>query len=231
MLRTHLVGPRGFAVAVTVAIGLVLCSGPVARAADLPVPRPVPPLPVISEADFASTRLVVVPVGCAAPDVEQAVFVGTLMLHDQVTARFAVSQIRSGTLTGFSVGGLVDVRYGDEVRYLDDGRQYLIGAGIDPDLRVLSSRVRAPAPLFGGSGVAGVNPSVGNCPTIADPVRTVLTNGTSVESGVLSPLQGAGSSMLGAVLQAVGLVLGGLFVLVAVKHLAFLLGRQVSKLF
>lgn len=202
-----------------------------AAAGDLPDPVPVPALPSIdATTGAASERLIPVPAGCAAPSVEQAVFVGTLVVRDATTARFTVDRVRSGTIDGFSLGGRIDVYYGDEVRFLVEGAQYIVGAGVDVDRRALVSTVREPAPIFGGNEVAGVNSSEVACPSIDDPVRTLNIDGSDVESGVLTPLSGKGSMLLRAVLQPLGAALLVLLGLVAMKHLVFALGRTLRDL-
>ena len=84
-------------------------------------------------------------------------FVGTLAAADSTTARFAVQQVRAGSLDGYAVNTIVDVRYDDDIRFLRTGQQYLVGARPDPLLQVLRSKVRLPAPLFGGDAVIGVD--------------------------------------------------------------------------
>jgi hypothetical protein len=198
-----------------------------AAASDLPDPVPVPSLPRIDDGEADSARLIPVPAGCAAPPLEQVVFTGTLVIADAVTGRFRVDQVRSGSVEGFSVAGLIDVRYGDEVRFLTVGDQYIVGAAIDPDFRVLASTVRAPAPLFGGNEIAGVDQGDVDCPQVDSPVSTLLMDGTSVETGVLTPLKGAGGRILRALLAPLGAACLILLGLVIVKHLFFALGRSL----
>jgi hypothetical protein len=209
---------------------VVVMGGGVAGASDLPEPVPVPTLPPIEDRDAESARLIPVPVGCAAPSVEQTVFIGKLIINDAVTARFEVEQVLSGTIEGFSVGGLIDVRYGDEVRFLEVGQRYIVGGAIDPDVRVLASTVRAPAPLFGGNEIAGADDADVDCPTVDTPVRTLLLDGSSVETGVLTPLKDAEKRILRAVLAPVGGAFAVLLGLVIVKHLFFAFGRSLRDL-
>jgi hypothetical protein len=199
-------------------------------AQELPAPLPMPPLPPISDPNAVSTRLVPVPTGCAAPPVEQVVFIGTMVVSDGSTARFAIESVQSGTAAGFEVGGLIDVRYGDEVRFLDVDTAYIVGAAIDPEFHVLASAVRSPAPLFGGNEIAGVDDSDVTCPRLADPVRTLTIDGTSVESGVLTPLRDAKGAILRAVLQPLGVAFLVLVGLVALKLLLFAMGRSLRDL-
>jgi hypothetical protein len=228
LLRRLAVAASGLVAALGVAPSTV-------AAGDLPDPVPVPVLPAIDAASGGAsggtpTRIIPLPAGCAAPPIEQAVFVGTLALRDATTARFTVDRLRSGSLEGFALGGQVDVVFGDEVRFLVDGAQYIVGAGIDVDRRALVSTVREPTPIFGGSEVAGVNSSEVACPTIDDPVRTLNIDGSDVESGVLAPLDGKSWMLLRAVLQPLGAALLVVLGLVVMKHLVFALGRTLRDL-
>lgn len=232
--RVRHVVARAAATGLGVIVGVLVAGAP-ARAAvpdpdPLPTPEPLPSLPAIEDPDATSTRLVPVPAGCAAPDQEQAVFVGLLVQRDDATARFAIREVRSGSLDGWTKAGFVDVRYGDEVRFLDPATVYLVGTGVDPRSRVLVSTVRPPAPLFGGSDVAGLDDSDVDCPVVDDPVRTLLLDGTSVDSGVLSSLDGAGHRILRAILQPVGVAIAVLIGLVGLKLLAFSVGRSIRHL-
>lgn len=212
------------------AIGVPAVGVAAAPPDPLPEPQPLPSLPAIEEPDAVSTRLIQAPAGCAVPDQEQAVFVGFLVQRDDVTARFAIREVRSGTLDGWEKAGFVDVRYGDEVRYLDPATTYLVGTGVDPATRVLVSTVRPPAPLFGGSDIIGLNDTDVTCPVVDDPVHTLLLDGSSVDSAVLRSLDGSGRRILRAVLQPVGVALAVLVGLVALKLLAFSVGRSVRHL-
>ena len=216
--------------AVAVMAGPAALSVTASASGELPDPVPVPELAPIEQPDAESARLIPVPAGCLAPDVEQVVFIGRLLLADAVTARFEVEQVLSGSIDGFTVNGMIDVRYGDEVRFLDDGQRYIVGGGIDQELRVLASTVRSPAPLFGGNEIAGVDDADVDCPQVDSPVRTVLVDGSSVETGVLTPLQHAERRILGAVLVPVGVAFAVLLGLVVVKHLFFALGRSMRDL-
>ena len=232
MSRVRHAVTRAAAGAVAVVVAGLLTGAPAGAAAPdpLPDPQPLPTLPAIEDPDAVSTRLVPVPAGCAVPDQEQAVFVGFLVQKDTATARFAIREVRSGSLNGWTKAGFVDVRYGDEVRFLDPAVAYLVGTGVDPRTRELFSTVRPAAPLFGGSDVAGLDDNDVECPVVDDPVRTLLLDGTSVDSGVLSSLDGSGHRILRAVLQPVGVALAVLVGLVALKLLAFSVGRSVRHL-
>ena len=73
----------------------------------------------------------------------------------------------------------------------------------------------------------GANDSDVKCPRVEDPARTLQADGTSVETGVLAPLEGEGKSILLAVLRPLGVALAVLLLLVAVKHLLFAVGRSL----
>ena len=115
-------------------------------------------------------------------------FVGTAVAKDFEKVRFEIVQLRAGSITGYSIDGLVDVLYFDDAKFVDLDVDYLVGARFDPGFGVLVSTVRPAEPLFGGNDVIGLNDTDVECPTIDDPVRTVLPDGTSVDSGVISPL-------------------------------------------
>jgi hypothetical protein len=197
----------------------------------LPEPVPVPPLQPIDPAALpSSARLVPAPAGCTTPPKEQAVFIGRVVAVDTATARFDVEQVRSGSIEGFTADGLIDVRYGDEVRFLDLGTTYIVGTAANAELRALTSSVRGPAPLFGGNEIAGVGRSDVQCPALEDPIRTLLLDGTSVESGVVTPLKEAKGDVARAVLEPIGVAFVVLVALVAVKHLVWALGRSLRDL-
>ena len=195
--------------------------GPQLPAAQVPPP--------IVDANAASTPLMVVPGGCFAPPAPVAVFVGTLADADATTARFAVQQVRAGSLDGYAVDTIVDIRYDDDIRYLRAGQQYLVGAGADPITRVLRSKVRLPAPLFGGDAVIDVDDTDVRCPRVEDGVKTLLVDGTEVDTGVLTPLKTAKKSLLKAVLKPLGIAFLVLVVLVSIKLLIFAMVRAVRE--
>lgn len=160
----------------------LLCSVAFAVSASAGTPppdEPTGPLP-----------LVPVPAGCPTPPAADVAFVGTMLGKDDVTqtVRFEIDQIRAGSTSPWSIDGLIDVRYGDDYRFLVQGDQYLVGAGFDPAYGALSSSVRPAEPTFGGNDVIGIDDTSIVCPVIDDAIRTVNVDGTSVNSGVLSLL-------------------------------------------
>jgi hypothetical protein len=185
--------------------------------------------PPIVDPNIVSSPLLVVPTGCGTPPAPVAVFVGTLAATDSTTARFAVQQIRNGSLDGYAVNTIVDVRYNDDIRFLHTGQQYLVGAAPDPLQGVLSSKVRLEAPLFGGDAVIGVNDSDIRCPRIEDGVKTLLADGRDVDTGVLAPLKTAKKSVLRAIFKPLGIAFGMLVILAAIKLLIFAMVRAARE--
>ena len=185
--------------------------------------------PPIVDPLVPSAPLVAIPAGCLTPPAPRAVFVGTLAAADATTGRFAVEQIRAGSLDGYAVDTIVDIRYDDDVRFLHPGRQYLVGAIPDPLLNVLRSKVRVPAPLFGGDAVIGVNDTDLHCPRVEDGVKTLLVDGRGVDTGVLAPLKTVKKTMLKAVLRPLGIAFGILVVLACIKLLVFAMVRAARE--
>lgn len=188
-------------------------------AVTLPVSASTPP-PV-------STPNTTIPAGCDLPTPVQATFVGSLTATDRRTGRFEVRQLRGGSLDGFSVNGLVDVDYGDDIRFLDVLEEYIVAVGVDDETGRLMSKLRDPEPLFGGNQVIGIDERPLNCPEIEDGVRTVTMNGTSVESGVLAPLSADRSGLLRTLTLPALWVFGGLVALAIWAGAVRGLGRRL----
>ncbi len=140
------------------------------------------------ETDDVPPALIQVPAGC--PEVERAdvAFVGTVLAKDFRTVRYEIDQLRAGSAGRWAVDGLIDVRYGTDAQYLDVGDQYLVGAAVDPELGVLASAVKPPEPLFGGNDVIGLEDTAVECPEVDRATITLHVDGTSVDSGVFTPL-------------------------------------------
>ena len=151
-----------------------------------------------------------IPSDCPIPTAPRATFVGSLVAADRRTARFEVRQLRGGNLEGFTVNGLVDVDFGDDVRFLDIDVEYIVAAALDDETNRLFSKVRDPEPLFGGNQVIGIEERNLDCPELEDAVRTLTLDGRSVESGVLAPLADDSRGLLRAVVLPFAWVFGGL---------------------
>ena len=206
---------------------------PGATTLDPSVAGPLLPIlevpPPIVNPNVVSTPLVVIPGGCPVQPAPVAVFVGTLAAADATTARFAVQQIRAGSLDGYAVDTIVDVRYDDDIRFLRPGQQYLVGVLPDSVTRVLHSKVRLPAPLFGGDAVIGVDDSDVSCPRVEDGVKTLLVDGSEVDTGVLAPLKTAKRSVANAVLKPLGVAFIVLVALASMKLLLFAMVRAARE--
>lgn len=178
-----------------------------------------PPPPPTDSSDETTSGLIPVPPGCPRPDPAAVAFVGTMIGKDDVTqvVRFRIDQIRAGSAAPWAIDGLIDIRYGDDYRFLDEGEQYLVGAGSDPVYAVLSSRVRPAEPTFGGNDVVGVDDLAVECPELDDPVRTVNLDGTSVDSGVLSLLAEDRRLLLATIAVPAAIVFASLLALVVLK--------------
>lgn len=175
----------------------------------------------------AAGPLVVVPAGCASPPAAVAVFEATIVGLTVDAARMQVTRMLAGSLDGYEVSpSVVDVRYGDEVRFLEIGTDYLVGAGSDETM-LLRSAVRDPRPLFGGDAVVGLDDSDIDCPELDDPVRTFLADGAAVEASLLTPLDGSGDQLRRAVVLPFAVAFAVLLALVLVKHLVFAFGRAL----
>jgi hypothetical protein len=161
--------------------------------------------------------LVPVPTGCTPPTSPHIVFVGRVVDRDVRTIRYRIESIRYGRPDPFAGGDLIDVRYGLDAQYLDDGEEYLVSAVVDPDLGVLVSRVTDPIEHFGGDEVIGVSESDVDCPELEDPMRTLRLDGSTIDGGVLSPFFDARIRILGALLVPAGVALAAIFLLASLR--------------
>ncbi len=154
---------------------------------------------------------------CPARPTAVGVFVGVLQSRDDITATFRVVQVRAGSLEGYATNTtntLVDIRYGNDVKFLSVGESYLVGAGTDAATLVLSSSVRKSEALFGGNEVAGVDNGAKNCPRLEDPVRTLHIDGSSIDSGIFTSFFSRTGALAVAIIAPALLLLGLLIALV-----------------
>lgn len=221
-----------------VGTGVLCLAVPVAASPDDTVPPddtlvPADPVPTLAPGELppANGPLVVVPAGCVVPQQPAVVFEGELVSVSTTAARFQVRRVLAGSLVGRTVAaGIVDVEYSNDRRFLELGRVYVVGAADDQRGGMLRSAVRAPEPLFGGDAVIGIDDSDVQCPRLEDPVRTLWPDGTSVDSGVLTPLDGQGGRLLRAVLLPLGVAFAVLVALVLFKLTLFAVGRSLRDL-
>lgn len=162
--------------------------------------------------------LVPIPPGCPVPDPADVAFVGTVEAKDYRTVRFRIDQLRAGSAAAWAIDGLIDVRYGSDAQYLDVDRQYLVGAAVDPEIGVLASAVRPPAPLFGGNDVVGVDDTDVECPELDDPVRTLQVDGTDVDTGLLTPLLDERRTLLATIAVPAGIAFAALVGLILLRR-------------
>ena len=184
---------------------------------------------LVAPASTVPSATTTIPVGCAPPPVSQAVFVGKVTVLDATQAVFELVRLRSGNLAGYStetpntLGSVVTevgIYYGRDVKFLEVGATYLVGAALDSTTGRIFSRVTEAAPMFGGNQVADINNSGVVCPTYADVARTLNTDGSTIESGVLSGLRGESARIWLAIVIPAGLVLLGLVTLVLLRRAA-----------
>lgn len=176
----------------------------------------------------------VVPDGCPIQQLADVVFVGTVTDRDFRTVRYRIDQIRAGDMGSFASqvdsAFYVDVRYGVDTKYLDEGGQFLVGASVPANSTsgYLESKVaERPAPI-GDDEIIGADESDIVCPEVDDPNVTLHTDGRRVESGMLSPLLDDRAGVLRAVLVAAGSVLGAIVVLAALRWILTGFGRGVE---
>jgi hypothetical protein len=161
--------------------------------------------------------LIPVPAGCTAPAPPHVVFVGKVVDVDYRSAQFEIEKVRAGTADPFATGNRVNIRYGLDAQYLDEGERYLVSAPVDPDLGLLVSRVTAPVENFGGDEVIGVSESDVNCPRFDDPLRTLHLDGTAIDAGLTDPFWRAKLRLLGALVVPVAVAFGVIFLLATVR--------------
>lgn len=208
------------------AIGALLFSILATAGAGIALAAPV------DEPPTGPVTLIPVPDGCPEPDTADVAFVGTMTGKDDLTQtiRFRIDQLRAGSASPWAIDGLIDVRYGGDYRFLDEGDQYLVGAAVDPAYGVLSSAVRPPEPNFGGNAVVGIDDTAVVCPNLDDPVRTVNLDGSSVDSGVLSLLVEDRRLLLATIVVPVVVVFAALLVLVVLRVFGGLAAKGVLEL-
>lgn len=157
--------------------------------------------------------LIPVLTGCSAPQMPHIVFVGEVVDRDYRTVRFEIEQIRSGRSAPFASDGKIDVRFGLDAQYLNDGGTYLVSGVVDPDLGLLVSRASEPIENFGGDEVIGVSETDVNCPVFEDPMRTLHLDGTPVSTSVIKPFFDAKVRIISALVLPLALAFGAIFVL------------------
>jgi hypothetical protein len=170
-------------------------------------------------ASVPSAPLVLLPEGCTPPPIAAVVFVGRVVTKDFRTARYRIEHVRAGDAEPYSLGGLIDVRYGNDVDYLDVDGEYLVGAAPEGPELVLSSKVREDKPLLGGNAVVGLTEQAADCPPFEDPVRTLHPDGTEIGTSVLKGLKDDKKGIVLAFAKPIGAVLAIVLGLVLIRWL------------
>lgn len=162
----------------------------------------------------AAEPLIPVPEGCAEAPSAHVVFVGDVVDRDYRTVRYEIDSIRFGDPAPFGFDDdFIDVRYGLDAQYLDDGGTYLVSAVVHPDLGLLTSQVSEPIENFGGDEVIGVSETDVDCPVFEDAARTIHVDGTPVEASLLEPLFEAKPRIMAALLIPPAVAIGVIFLL------------------
>lgn len=209
--------------------GVLLFSAVLLGTPGLAEAQPPPPTDPAQPAT-GRVPLVEVPVGCQVQSLPDVVFVGTVVASDYRTVRFRIDQGRAGDISQFAAGELVDVRYGIDSKYLREGSQYLIAALYDPNLVSLRSRVRPEQVIYGGDEIIGATESELECPEVVDPLRTIHVDGSSVDSGLVTPLVNDRRGLLRVLLVPLIVVIGAVFALASVRWILTGFGRGVESL-
>lgn len=180
--------------------------------------------------DVSSAPLIPFPPGCATPSAAVAVFEAEVVPDGVISqqVQFRVVQVRAGSVQGWvDPSGRLNVLYGTDARFLEPGGRYLVGVAPNETGSALTSRVRAPAQMFGGDAVIGLDESEVSCPQADEQVLTLDLRGRPVESGVLSGLGEKKSNMLRAFLIPMWIGFVALLALVVVKQLMWAFGRSL----
>jgi hypothetical protein len=202
-------------------------SDTVPPADTLPGERTVYDIPPVNPQNAGVGSAIAVPPGCAVPTPATAVFEGEAELIRGEFVRFRVERVLAGSLDQVAVGGRVDLAYGVDARFLEEGVVYLIGTAPRAEDGRLTSSVRPPQPVFGGDAIIGANDSDVDCPVLDDPVRTLFPDGSSVDSGLFTPLRGQGPSLLNALVTPLLVASLVLVIVVALKHVVWAMFRSL----
>ena len=146
-----------------------------------------------------------IPLNCTKIPPPYLVFVGRITAYQIPTFRFEVDQVVSGTWDG----PLVDVDFPDDAGFLRVGPSYLVAAQVDAATGKLYSKVRTSF---------RTQPGPTTCPG-DDPIITRMSDGTPIDTGLLSGMHGKWRKVLVAFLVPSVAVIGVLVVLVSLKHL------------
>lgn len=193
---------------------------------DSIVPQPTSEVPTTTVDPAVST----LPPGCVPPDAPDAVFIGRFVVASGESGRFVTTVIRDDPDGLLSVGRAVDVRIGNDLRFLEPDRSYLVAARHTRD-DALVSKVRQPLPLFGTDMVVGANDGSGDCPKLSDPIVIRNDDGSAVDTGVLTAFLADRRGIAMAIAKpAIGVALG-LLVIWGLKRLVVYALRGLNEMF
>jgi hypothetical protein len=161
--------------------------------------------------------LMLVPAGCEAPEMPEVVFVGTVVQRDFRTVRWEIRQVRAGDPQAFGAGQQVDVRFGLDGQFLNDGEDYLVSTIRDPFIGVLTSKITPTTEVFGGADVVGLVNEQTNCPPVVDVARTFHTDGSEISTTVFSTMTAQPTRVLAALVLPLGVMLVVLFAVALIK--------------
>lgn len=158
-----------------------------------------------------------IPEGCFPQALPQVVFVGKATNMSDESVSFAIQKTITGDASSYVTGdGTVEVQYGTDAKFVDEGTTYIVGAVTDPFLPILVSKLRATTTTLGAD--LGQTNTGDACPIFEDAVITLHENGTSVDTGVLRPLRENKLLVIAALILSVALAFGGLVAVVVMQR-------------
>lgn len=158
-----------------------------------------------------------IPEGCFAQTLPQVVFVGKVEKVGEVSVSFSISKTITGDASGYVSGdGRVEVQFGTDGKFLDEGTTYIVGAVTDPFLPILVSKVRPETTTL--SGNVGQTNTGDACPQFEDAVITLHEDGTAVDTGVLRPLMRHKLLLAFVFVASLAIAFGGLVAVVIMQR-------------
>ena len=158
-----------------------------------------------------------IPEGCFPQALPQVVFIGEASNVSDESVSFAIQKTITGDASSYVTGdGTVEVQYGTDAKFVDEGKTYIVGAVTDPFLPILVSKLRATTTTLGAE--LGQTNTGDACPTFEDAIITLNENGTSVDTGVLRPLRENKLLIIAALVLSVVLAIGGLAAVVVMQR-------------
>jgi hypothetical protein len=158
-----------------------------------------------------------IPEGCFPQALPQVVFIGKVSNVADESVSFAIQKTITGDASGYVTGdGTVEVQYGTDAKFVDEGKTYIVGAVTDPFLPILVSKLRATTTTLGAE--LGQTNTGDACPTFEDAIITLNENGTSVDTGVFRPLRENKLLIIAVLILSVAIAFGGLVAVVVMQR-------------